>query len=459
MLRGWVFLAIVLFAVLPPRRAVLTAYIAGWLFLPQAGIPISGLPDLDKITATSMGALIGVILFDADRLAGFRPAWVDLPMILWCVLSVPSSLVNGLGLYDGLSGIVRDGFTWGIPYFIGRMYFNDLASLRELAVGIFIGGLAYVPLCLYEIRMSPQLHRMVYGFHPSFFGMAMRFGGYRPMVFMQHGLMVGMWMTSASLIGLWLWSSGAIKRLAGLPIGPVLLVLLITTVLCKSAGALALLALGAAAMYFTRYTRTSIMLLAVLALAPLYMTLRAQGLWSGRELVEWSASINQDRADSLLGRLENEDRLLEKELQRPLLGWGGWGRWRIYDQTGKDLTISDGLWVIALGEKGLLGLASLTAIVLLPFVLVLRRIPAQHWLHPAAAAPAALAMFLALYAIDNLFNGMVNPIYFIAAGGISGYFVLAGQPEARRRAAQTSAAQDLRRRSRFIQPNARPSTA
>ena len=69
-----------------------------------------------------------------------------------------------------------------------------------------------MPLCLYEIRMSPQLHYLVYGFYPSFFGMSVRFGGYRPTVFLQHGLAVGMWMTSASLVGVWLWYSRASRR-------------------------------------------------------------------------------------------------------------------------------------------------------------------------------------------------------------------------------------------------------
>src|SRR5262245_37070361 len=124
MLYGWVFLAILLFAILPPRRAVLTAYILGWLFLPQAGIDLKGLPDLDKVTGTSMGAMVGVLLFDAGRLATLRWSWVDVPAAVWCLVSIPSSLVNGLGLYDGLSGLLRDAITWGIPYLMGRMYFT-----------------------------------------------------------------------------------------------------------------------------------------------------------------------------------------------------------------------------------------------------------------------------------------------------------------------------------------------
>ena len=58
-----------------------------------------------------------------------------------------------------------------------------------------LGGLIYVPLCLFEVRMSPQLHNMVYGFAQHSFGQTVRGGGWRPMVFMQHGLAVGLFMS------------------------------------------------------------------------------------------------------------------------------------------------------------------------------------------------------------------------------------------------------------------------
>jgi len=41
-----------------------------------------------------------------------------------------------------------------------------------------------------ELTASPQLNRWIYGYHQSQFIMAMRAGGYRPMVFMRHGLNV-----------------------------------------------------------------------------------------------------------------------------------------------------------------------------------------------------------------------------------------------------------------------------
>jgi O-antigen ligase len=427
---GWIFIAIAMFAVMTPRRAVLAAFLLGWLFLPQAGIDIPGLPDLNKITATSLGAVIGVLLFDTQRVLRYRFSWVDLPMIVWCLASIPSALLNTtpLGatspLYDGISGVVKDALTWGVPYFIGRIYFNDFQSIRELAIAIFVGGLIYAPLCLFELRMSPCLHKLVYGFHPSEFLMTIRYGGYRPMVFMQHGLMLGMWMTCTSLIGVWLWASGSLPKLWGMRTGPIVLGLVIVTIMCKSTGAIMLLALGLAVLFANKHIRSTALLLAIVVVAPIYMFVRAEGFWSGKQLIDLAAIVSEDRAESIEGRLENEDLLTAKAIQKPWFGWGGWGQWRVYDEdTGKDVTVSDGMWIIARGEKGLVGLASVTAVVLLPFILLLIRAPAGFWSHAWYGAPAALAMMLMLYSIDNLFNAMLNPIYLLAAGALSGLYL------------------------------------
>ena len=141
---------------------------------------IPGLPDWTKTSATSISLMLGLLIFDFNRILAFRPRWIDLPMALWCLLPLPSSMANGLGFYDGFSTSLNQVFTWALPYLFGRIYLGDAEGLRELAIGLFIGGLVYVPLCAYEIRMSPQLHSMVYGFHQHSFLMTHRFGGWRP---------------------------------------------------------------------------------------------------------------------------------------------------------------------------------------------------------------------------------------------------------------------------------------
>jgi len=216
---GWIPLILILFALLPARRAVLSAFIIGWLFLPMASFKIPGLPDYNKVTATNVGVLVAALLFDSGRVLKFRPRWFDLPALVFCISPFFSSITNNLGAYDGFSAIAFNLFLWGIPYFIGRIYFSDIEGMRELAIGIFVGAMLYVPLCLYEIRMSPQLHKQVYGFMQQTFRESKRWGGYRPVVFLQHGLAVGMFMCTAALAGWWMWRSGAVKRIKSIPMG------------------------------------------------------------------------------------------------------------------------------------------------------------------------------------------------------------------------------------------------
>src|SRR5256885_7505918 len=81
-----------------------------------------------------------------------------------------------------------------------------------------IAGVIYVPLCLFECAISPQLHFMTFGFYQHDFNQVIRMGGYRPMVFLQHGLAVGMLMTASSICGFWLWWTGSLKSLFGVPV-------------------------------------------------------------------------------------------------------------------------------------------------------------------------------------------------------------------------------------------------
>jgi hypothetical protein len=452
-LYGWPVVAIALFACMPARRAAMVAYIAAWMFLPQAGIEVSGLPDITKVTAPAIGVMLGILLFDPNRLFSFRPSWVDLPLLVWFLAGYASSVTNDLGWYDGLSTVLQDVFTWGVPYLVGRLYFNDLIALRELALGIVIGGLVYVPLCLFEVRFSPQLHKLVYGYHPASFAMAIRLGGYRPMVFMQHGLMVGMWMTSATLCAVWLWRTGAVKALGRLPMSLASWTLAGTTLLCKSSGAIGLLLLGLAALFMNRFTRSGVLLAVIVLITPAYMLARTGGWWSGEQLIDLAMMLDEERAASIMVRLDNEEQLIDKASQKPWFGWGGWGRWRITDEgTGEDLTKSDGMWIITRGERGMVGLVSMTVIVLLPFALLLRRVPAKRWGEPLFAAPVALVMLAVLWSIDNLLNAMFNPVYVLAIGGVAGLYIgFPQQMAALHRWRQQIVALVLHRRARLQQ--------
>jgi hypothetical protein len=60
---------LVLFALLPARRAVVAALIAAWLLLPPVGLDLPGLPAYDKTAA----ATIGIVLATAMTRARHQP--------------------------------------------------------------------------------------------------------------------------------------------------------------------------------------------------------------------------------------------------------------------------------------------------------------------------------------------------------------------------------------------------
>jgi hypothetical protein len=410
-----------LFVVMNPRRATIVGSITAWLFLPNVIYELQSFPDYTKASATSVGVLLGTMAFGIKWLLAFRPRWFDLPMLVWCFCPFASSMANGLGEYDGMSESLRQTVEWGLPYFIGRVYFSDLQGLRELAIGIVIGGLVYVPFCLWEIRMSPQLQNQIYGPGGGYFGEVV-YGGFRPRVFLRNGLELGMWMTSGALLGYWLWATGSLKKLGKLPFGLLVLALLGTTFLCKSTGSLALL-VAAIGMYFTmKWTKCRWPAILLLLAAPCYMGVRASGLWSGSEATSLvKAVLNERRAESLQTRIDNEDMLTAKALQQPAFGWGGWGRSRVFDEESeKDISITDGMWVIAIGTNGLVGLTALYTALLMPLLLLIKRFPAPYWRDPALAPVASMTVLLGLYSLDSLANAFVNPVYLLALGGLTG---------------------------------------
>ncbi|MCC7147540.1 MAG: hypothetical protein IT443_13955 [Phycisphaeraceae bacterium] len=415
---GWIPLVIALFAFLPARRAAIVSFIAGWMFLPWYGYPLPGLPDYTKISAVSLGVFLSMLIFDMPRLTSLRPRWFDLPVVVWCVCPFISEMAYNMAIYDGLSAMQTQIVNWGLPYLIGRVYMDDLRGLYDLAMGIVISALIYAPFCLYEMRFSPMLNRMVYGFSQHNWS-GHRLGGWRPSVFMQNGLAVALWMCLAALVGFWLWRTGAFKRLWGIPAGWVAAILMFMALACRGLGGIVALGIGLICMQGVRWTGRLWPVWLVVGISVFYVTTRTAGWWHGEPAVSIAQMIDKDRAASFEFRLRNEDILVNKAMQRPAFGWGSWGRSRVYNEKGQDISITDGMWVIALGNTGLLGLTSFMLMMLLPVVLLARRLPAAWWSHPTTASAAVLACLLGLFMIDNLVNAMMNPILILACGGLN----------------------------------------
>jgi hypothetical protein len=343
-------------------------------------------------------------------------------MFVWCVGRVATSVSNGLGVYDGLSNMLGQVVFWAVPYWIGRAYFTDIEGIRDLAKGIVIGGLLYVPFVLWEIRFSPQLHTDFYGFLPVSFKMTVRYGGFRPIVFMQSGLMVAMWLTAATVVCAWLGSTGAVKRIVGIPTRVLVVPLALTTVLCKALGAITLMLVGLGILVAARRLKLALPLVALIAIAGGYPVLRGTETLTSERILATAGLVYDDlRLQSLSVRLRSEDMYMEKVSERPWLGWGGWGRSEVLVER-EARSIPDGLWIAALSRNGWLAVAALIAMYLMSPLSWVMRFRATQWTQPGLVPVGALISVIVLYWVDCLSNAMINLVLVLAMGAVNSWF-------------------------------------
>lgn len=456
-LLGWFFVGVpMLFLFLPKRTAAFCGLVFGWLFLPWAKYKLGPL-DLDRDVAVTLSVVLCIVVFDPSRFVRLKPSWFDLPIVIWCVSPFFTSLANDLGPYDGGAAIQRQLWVWGLPYLIGRLYITDARAIKHLAMVFVFAAILYVPFILWEIRFSPRLHEQIYGYRTYDHGgtATRRLGGWRPVVFQRHGLMLGVLMASGALLAGWLWFTKAVKFMPLMPPGmrgkrlandpstgrrrlveavgptmvfwPVAFGLLGIFVLCRALNGLLVFAIACAALGALRFIRirTPLVLFALIpfVFAGTRIIQQYTSFSFDQPLVDLVAKIDEDRAGSVAFRFDNEHLLTEKAMERPMLGWGGWGRNRVYDENDVDITVTDGFWVITLGQCGIIGLTAAFMTLLLPVFTLLRRHGAEALCSTEYAAATGLAAVLCMYAMDCLPNAMLNPMYVMAAGGLTGLIV------------------------------------
>ncbi len=438
----WPLVVIFLFTRLSPHRAVIASVIAGTLFLPEVQIAkvSDEAPDayefvllilkFTKPNAICFAALLGAILFDLKGLLTYRPRWFDIPIVIYCICPYISNLQAGVGNYDSF-GMMRDKvLSWGVPYFLGRVYFTNLNNFRDLAVGIFLGGLVYAPLCLWESVMFPHLHESAYGFFPGPKNEVFRWGGYRPVVFLSHGIMLGMWMTATAVIGFWLWFTGAITELKIWPfrrsisMGMLMLFLGLTTLWVRSTGAIAIGVAAVVGVLQLRLVKLPVILGFLLLVSPVYIYERASG-WKGDNFLEAlkDAGMPPERLGSLWYRLHMENRLVLHYQKRPNFGYGDFKPDAFMAPMLKTndypRAVMDSMWIQQLAFYGHYGLASMWLVLLLPVVRFILYHPPRLWFNPALAPAAGVALVLIMYMIDNMFNAFANTVFILAAGALA----------------------------------------
>ncbi|MDZ4094484.1 MAG: hypothetical protein U1D35_06190, partial [Paracoccaceae bacterium] len=319
---------------------------------------------------------------------------------------------------DSVAAVANQGIVL-LPFFLARRYLASAEALRAIVVALVLAGLAYSIPMLIEIRLSPQMNSWVYGYMQHNFFQTIRFGGYRPVVFLTHGLWVAFFALMTVLSALMLLRADPAKNRTRHM--AVVIYLGLVLVLSKSAGTL-VYALVFAPMILLLGRRWLFLLSAVIALVVItYPLLRGGHLVPIEAALRLAEGVGADRAYSLWFRFENEDQLLARANLRPWFGWGGYGRSLIYDPiTGASASIADGAWIIALGIYGWLGYIAQFGLLALP-LLKLGREALRQQADNLSLFAGAVALILAANLLDLVPNATLIPFTWLMAGALLGH--------------------------------------
>lgn len=318
-----------------------------------------------------------------------------------------------------------DSVAWLMFYYIGVIPFllgMHLVKTNEDQIKLFrwmvVAGLIYSLPALYEVRMSPQLHREVYGFFPHEWRQQIRFGGFRPVVFMRHGLVVSAFFTTALMAAIALWkdkqglygNSVHTKKFTLFAVAYLFTVL----ILCKSVASIIYSSAFLLAVICVPFSLTRIAAFFVITVVLTYPISSLTGIFPHEALVELARNINDLRAESLAFRFMNEDVLLTHAKEKLLFGWGMWGRNRPFSGV-----VTDGYWIIILGITGVIGF-------LVTFGLaahcIFRGLRAGAMLKDSEGGKIIVfySLLIALILVDQIVNSSISVWIWFLIGGLLG---------------------------------------
>ncbi|MEL6801263.1 MAG: hypothetical protein AAFO80_15400 [Pseudomonadota bacterium] len=441
----WPFIAFLIFHRVRPAIALPAAIAMGYLFLPpRIVIDFPLIPELGKNSVTAFAAaLLGLYFTFVARFkpsldtgassdaAHMLPNWIPRHPLAFALLGIMAigpiitvltnsdtirigaATLPGLQPYDagsmGLEVLVAL-----IPFFLARRFLYSDEHHKLLLITLAVAGAIYALPALYEVRMSPQLNRIFYGFFQHSWIQHIRGDGFRPLVFLQHGIWLGIFFTMALLAAF-----SCVRALDGkmrwlfLPVG---FFLIGTLVLAKSLGAL-LIAIVLVPIVLLAPLRVQMMTAAAIAVLAIgYPYMRSIDVAPVGQVAQLAERINPDRAQSFQFRIDNEDILLAKARERMLAGWGGWGRGRVVDDDGRDISVTDGYWIITFGQGGVLRyIGEFGLLTMSIFILAMRQ-----GRHRVTVATAGVALALGANLVDLLPNASISPITWLMAGALLG---------------------------------------
>lgn len=432
MLAIWPVVTVIMFRRLPPQLAFIWSLLIGYLILPPqpAAYDFPMMPPLHKENIPALAAFLTVLL--KDGLPGSLlpdSGWGKALMLAFVMSPVATVATNGepvvwgelvlpsLGLTDALALSINQALLL-LPFILARQFLTTGPSQRHLIAAFMLGGLAYSLPVLAEVRLSPQLNVWTYGYFQGVFHQTVRFGGWRPTVFLYHGLWVAFFMMMALIAAAALFRFERKRRALWLAALGYLVVVL---VLCKSLGSL-LFAIFLLPIVLFLGVRPQIKIAALLALLAVgYPVLKGTELLPSQAILEQAEKVDEERAGSLRFRFYNEDILLERAYEKPVFGWGSWGRNHIWNPySGALETVTDGRWIITIGVYGWIGFLAEFGLIVLPIFLLWREMLARRS-DEISPHIGPLSLLLAINAVDMIPNATITPLTWMMSGALLGY--------------------------------------
>ena len=426
---GWPAVCLVFFSRLPLEKAVIWSLLGGYMLLPSSlEVDAPLLPPVDKISITALATLLLCWVYGSQAPRPKRSILLYLFALAFVVSPLLTSLDNSYELATGGKSIpgfypltalkfAGRNLLSLVPMYIGSRFLSTENARSALLKALPTAMVFYSLPMLFEVRMSPQLHRWVYGYFPHVsFAQQIRNGGFRPVVFFTHGLALALFTALALLAALVLIRVRT--RILGQKPALVAAYLSGLLILCKSLGPVIYSVVLAPLILVTR-PRTWIKIACAASLIVCaYPLLRNNGLAPTQLISQAASAISTDRSKSFDVRVENESALLAKANQKPLFGWGGWGRNRIFDKwNGQDISVTDGGWIIQYGCYGWVGYLALFGLLAVALLRALRATDKE--VSPVNITRGGLALLLAVYIVDLIPNGTDLSLIFLLAGSIA----------------------------------------
>ncbi|MEL6336816.1 MAG: O-antigen ligase family protein [Pseudomonadota bacterium] len=433
-------LVVVLFSRFDVQYAIAWSIMFGMLFLPQ-GLGFNP-PLLPKLDRTSMPAFCVLALAvvtirgrgwsRADGQERFLTTWVPkdwmvrallvsmiavIPLLTFITnrdpIPAPAS-IRGLSVKD-LGAMVYGALTTVVLVTVGRRFLSDERGQQILLIVLALGGLIYAPLVMLEWRLSPQLHNWIYGHVVFEWQMTRRWDGWRPVVFFKNGLAMSIFMVTAFIASIaavryfsadrkiiWRFGSG---------------VLFVTVLLLNSLSAWAVAVVFASVIAFFNRRLQLLVAGATAVMVLIYPLTQISGMFPNNTVVGMAAMLDEGRAGSLQYRLDHEAIIMEKANERPIFGWGIWGRGRVYNEEGSKISTTDSMWILEYSEFGIIGYVIIFGLICFPVLYI--------FVHRRRLNPNYVTIGLCLVCcglmVDQMINATMNSYGWIAAGSLLGW--------------------------------------